>query len=52
MDVFLMVNMVAYAIAFCLEATMDFNLYSTRGKIRKRKDVGRAEKWFSLYQAT
>ncbi|WP_274517299.1 MFS transporter [Lysinibacillus boronitolerans] len=53
MDVFLMVNMVAYAIAFCLEATMDFNLYSTRGEdTKKRKDVGRAEKWFSLYQAT
>ncbi len=38
MDVFLMVNMVAYAIAFCLEATMDFNLYSTRGGEDTKKE--------------
>lgn len=39
MDVFLMVNMVAYAIAFCLEATMDFNLYSTRGEDTKKEKM-------------
>jgi len=39
MDVFLMVNIVAYAIAFCLEATMDFKLYSTRGEDVKKEKV-------------
>lgn len=39
MDVFLMVNMVAYAIAFCLEATMDFNLYSTIGEDTKKEKM-------------
>ena len=43
MDVFLMVNMVAYTIAFCLEATMDFNLYSTRGA-----DVTKEKMWDGL----
>lgn len=38
MEVFLIVHMVAYTIAFCLEATMNFNLYSTRGEnIEKEK---------------
>ncbi|MGE7694105.1 MFS transporter [Lysinibacillus sp. NPDC094177] len=43
MDAFLMVNMVAYAIAFCLEATMNFNLYSTRGE-----DVKKEKMWEGL----
>ncbi|MFF2177681.1 MFS transporter [Lysinibacillus sp. NPDC058147] len=43
MDAFLMVNMVAYAIAFCLEATMNFNLYSTR-----REDVKKEKMWEGL----
>lgn len=43
MDIFLMVNMVAYAIAFCLEATMNFNLYSTRGE-----DVKKEKMWEGL----
>ncbi|MFJ7732475.1 MFS transporter [Lysinibacillus sp. NPDC097231] len=43
MDVFLMVNVVAYAIAFCLEATMNFNLYSTRGE-----DVKKEKMWEGL----
>ena len=38
MDVFLIVHMVAYGIAFCLEATMNFTLYSTRGEaVEKEK---------------
>lgn len=43
MDAFLMVNMVAYVIAFCLEATMNFNLYSTRGE-----DVKKEKMWEGL----
>ncbi|MFA1736416.1 MULTISPECIES: MFS transporter [Lysinibacillus] len=38
-DVFLMVNIVAYIMAFCLEATMDFKLYSTRGEDVKKEKV-------------
>jgi len=38
-DVFLMVNIGAYIIAFCLEATMDFKLYSTRGEDVKKEKV-------------
>ncbi len=43
MEVFLMVHMVAYMIAFCLEATMNFNLYSTRGE-----DVEKEKMWAGL----
>ncbi len=43
MEVFLLVHMVAYVIAFCLEATMNFNLYSTRGE-----DVGKEKMWAGL----
>ncbi|AVK97291.1 MFS transporter [Lysinibacillus sphaericus] len=39
MEVFLIVHMVAYAIAFCLEATMNFNLYSTRGDTAKAEKI-------------
>jgi len=38
-DIFLMVNIVAYIMAFCLEATMDFKLYSTRGEDVKKEKV-------------
>lgn len=38
-DVFLMVNIGAYIIAFCLEATMNFKLYSTRGEDEKKEKV-------------
>lgn len=38
-DIFLMVNIVAYIMAFCLEATMDFKLYSTRGEDVKKDKV-------------
>ncbi|MGG2080924.1 MFS transporter [Lysinibacillus pakistanensis] len=38
MKVFLIVNMIAYSIAFLLEATMNFTLYSTRdGDVKKEK---------------
>lgn len=38
MKVFLIVNMIAYSIAFLLEATMNFTLYSTReGEVKKEK---------------
>ncbi|MGE7090393.1 MFS transporter [Lysinibacillus sp. NPDC048646] len=43
MEVFLLVHMVAYVIAFCLEATMNFNLYSTRGE-----DVEKEKMWAGL----
>ncbi|QDQ02510.1 MFS transporter [Lysinibacillus fusiformis] len=43
MEVFLMVHMVAYVIAFCLEATMNFKLYSTRGE-----DVEKEKMWAGL----
>jgi len=39
MEVFLMVHMVAYTIAFCLEATMNFNLYSTRAENAKTEKI-------------
>lgn len=43
LDVFLMINMVAYASAFTLESTMNFNLYSTRGQ-----DVEKEKIWAGL----
>ena len=39
MKVFLIVNMIAYSIAFLLEATMNFNLYSTRGEDVKKEKI-------------
>ena len=39
MKVFLIVNMIAYLIAFLLEATMNFNLYSTRGEDVKKEKI-------------
>ncbi|MFY0517940.1 MFS transporter [Lysinibacillus sp. UGB7] len=39
MEVFLMVHIGAYVIAFCLEATMNFNLYSTRGENAEKEKM-------------
>ncbi len=39
MKVFLIVNMIAYSIAFLLEATMNFNLYSTREEDVKKEKI-------------
>ena len=39
MKVFLIVNLIAYSIAFLLEATMNFNLYSTRGEDVKKEKI-------------
>lgn len=39
MEVFLIINMVAYAIAFFLESTMNFDLYSTRGEDVKKEKI-------------
>ncbi|MET4560209.1 DHA3 family macrolide efflux protein-like MFS transporter [Lysinibacillus parviboronicapiens] len=43
MEVFLIVHMVAYIIAFCLEATMDFKLYSKR-----QENVEKEKIWAGL----
>lgn len=39
MKVFLIVHMIAYMIAFCLEATMNFKLYSTIGENAKTEKI-------------
>ncbi|MFC9541136.1 MFS transporter [Lysinibacillus sp. NPDC056959] len=39
MEAFLLVHMVAYVITFCLEATMNFTLYSTREKMAEKEKV-------------
>ena len=47
MNVFLIVHMVAYGIAFCLEATMNFTLYSTREKdVEKEKVIASLKSGF------
>jgi len=39
MEAFLLVHMVAYVITFCLEATMNFNLYSTRKQMVEKEKM-------------
>ncbi|MEY9976840.1 MFS transporter [Lysinibacillus sp. RC79] len=39
MEAFLLVHLVAYVIAFCLEATMNFTLYSTREQTVEKEKI-------------